>query len=71
MEVFKTILDHATRLIVLKGEKTGITEMRGHVAHYLKGFPDARQFKVQLVRINNLSELQDILGEYRKYLDTL
>ena len=46
-----------------KGETLGILEMRRHYGNYLKGLPDIKHFRTQLVTINDLSRLLEIMDE--------
>lgn len=66
---FNYCLIHAQKLIKLKGEKLGISEMRGLAPHYISGLYEATTYKEKMNRMNTYSELCEILDEYRKILD--
>ena len=65
---FKYCLAHAEKLINLKGEKLGISEMRGLAPHYINGLYNAARYKEKMNKINTYSDLVDILDDYRKQL---
>lgn len=59
-EVIATMLEHAKRLIALKGEHIALIEMRTHAAWYLKLIPQTKQYRVAIVSIKSFEELQKI-----------
>lgn len=65
---FSYCLDHARKLMDLKGEKTAISEMRGIAPHYLSGMYNATTYKEKINHIKNYQELEDILKDYEEYL---
>jgi len=65
---FNYCLKHAQKLIKLKGEKLGISEMRGLAPHYINGLYSATIYKEKMNRMNTYSDLQEILNDYRKIL---
>lgn len=67
-EKFKYCLKHAHKLIELKGEKIGISEMRGLAPHYISGLYKASEYKEKMNHINTYDDLQDILDNYKKEL---
>ncbi len=54
---------HLLGSVQWKGETLGILEMRRHYGNYLKGLPDIKHFRTQLVTINDLSRLLEIMDE--------
>ncbi|MFD2966987.1 tRNA dihydrouridine synthase DusB [Sphingobacterium bambusae] len=60
VEVCKT---HLTKSIEWKGEKTGIFEMRRHYANYFKGIPNFKEYRMQLVGLQNHQEILEVLEE--------
>lgn len=58
-------LDHAQGLIETKGESIAIREMRGLASWYLKGLPNAREFKNLCSGMQTLEDLNRILEEYK------
>lgn len=43
-----------------KGNKLGLLEMRPHYANYLKGFPNIKEYRTELVHANSLEEIEAI-----------
>lgn len=65
---FNYCLSHAQKLIKLKGEKLGISEMRGLAPHYINGLYNASFYKEKMNRMDTYSDLANILDDYRKEL---
>ena len=61
------ILKHAQFKEKTKGP-SGLMEMRKHLATYIKGLPQASQFRSRLVQIESLSEIKKILTEISNHL---
>lgn len=59
-EIKKIILKHAQAAFKAKGER-GIIEMRKHLVWYTKGFPNAKELRKKLVRVNTISEIEKTL----------
>jgi tRNA-dihydrouridine synthase B len=55
------ILEHCALAVKIKGEKTGMLEMRRHLSSYVKGFDGASEMRQKLVRVETLSEATEIL----------
>jgi nifR3 family TIM-barrel protein len=64
---FTRMIDHADRLISLKGEKVGMLEMRSHGPWYIKGMPAASLLRNRLAKVSSKQELLDIIEEYKNY----
>lgn len=60
VEVCRT---HLTKSIEWKGDKVGIFEMRRHYANYFKGIPNFKEYRMQLVTLQTLTEIQEVLSE--------
>ena len=58
VEVIRT---HLVRSVEWKGHKPGINEMRRHYAHYLKGLPNIKEYRQQLVTLNTVEEIELVL----------
>ncbi len=54
---------HLLGSVQWKGETLGILEMRRHYGNYLKGLPDIKHFRTQLVTIGDLASLQQVMDE--------
>ncbi len=63
-----TVLEHARKLIALKGEAIAMLEMRTHAPAYLKGMPGATVIKRELVGIETFDAFQHIIESYRSDL---
>ena len=62
------ILEHAERLIDLKGESVAIKEMRGHVCWYLSGMAFSTRIKDAVNQISTKEELFELLLWYKDIL---
>jgi tRNA-dihydrouridine synthase B len=60
-QIKKVALEHAALNFKLKG-KTGILEMRKHLAWYFKGFPGASDLRKKLVQVETMKEIKEILA---------
>ena len=60
IEVCRT---HLLKSIEWKGEKTGIFEMRRHYANYFKGIPDFKEYRMKLVSLQNVDDIESVLTE--------
>lgn len=65
---FKYCLAHAEKLVNLKGERIGISEMRGLAPHYISGLYEATTYKEKMNRMDTYSDLVNILNEYKDVL---
>jgi nifR3 family TIM-barrel protein len=54
---------HLLRSIEWKGVVPGINEMRRHYGNYLKGLPNIRGFRQQLVTVKTFEEISSVLEE--------
>lgn len=67
-ERFDMALEHAKRLIDLKGERIGMKEMRGHACWYIHGLPHNNKVRAKLSRMTKYSAFEEIL---KMYLDSI
>ncbi|WP_316785970.1 tRNA dihydrouridine synthase DusB [Pedobacter frigiditerrae] len=54
---------HLNKSIEWKGDKVGVFEMRRHYANYFKGLPDFKQYRMMLVKEENIETINQILDE--------
>ncbi|QNL51118.1 tRNA dihydrouridine synthase DusB [Olivibacter sp. SDN3] len=54
---------HFQKSIEWKGEKTGIFEMRRHYANYFKGIPHFKDYRMKLVSLQDVKEINEVLDE--------
>jgi tRNA-dihydrouridine synthase B len=57
---------HLNKSIEWKGQKTGIFEMRRHYSNYFKGIPDFKEFRMKLVSLDNLDDINDVLNNIKE-----
>ena len=67
-EVLDMILEHARRLLDLKGEKVAMIEMRGHAAWYLKHIPHSKEERVRAAQVKTYDELVQIVKDIKSKL---
>ena len=66
-ELKEMIMRHAKLMVDIKGNYTGMHEMRKHVAWYTAGYPHSAQLRRQTNEIETLDDLQrllDIMPDY-------
>ena len=64
-EIYDTIMRQMDMMIRLKGERTGIREMRKHISWYTTGFPNSAALRRQ---INATEDPEEITGLLRRTL---
>jgi tRNA-dihydrouridine synthase len=57
---------HLRRSIEWKNPVVGINEMRRHYANYLKGLPNIKEFRNQLVTLKTEEEINAVLDQVAK-----
>lgn len=65
-ERINMIILHMNMLVELKGEHTGICEMRKNIAWYIKGLRNSAQIKQQVFKMTSREQIIDLLEQYRK-----
>jgi tRNA-dihydrouridine synthase B len=63
------IRQHLHRSVEWKGLKPGINEMRRHYTNYLKGLPNIKEFRLRLVTITEVEQIDEVLQEIVKFYD--
>lgn len=63
------IRQHLHRSVEWKGLKAGINEMRRHYTNYLKGLPNIKEFRLKLVTISEVEQIDEVLNEIAKQYD--
>jgi nifR3 family TIM-barrel protein len=66
-EVLAMMLRHAEMMVEMKGEYTGIHEMRKHVAWYTAGLPNSARLRGRINEVETYEELEAILQELKCY----
>lgn len=62
-QIKKVALEHAQLLEKSKGDN-GFLEIRKHLCWYFRGFPNAAEWRKQLVQVENVSQLKKILKSF-------
>ena len=57
------IRQHLHRAVEWKGLKAGVNEMRRHYTNYLRGLPNIREYRLKLVTISELEQIDAVLDE--------
>ena len=57
------MIRHVNDMIDFKGESTGISELRHHIAWYTKGLVGSTKFRLKLNSITNKNEMLNIINE--------
>lgn len=70
-ERIEVCLDHARKLIKLKGETIAIKEMRSLACFYIKGLANASSIKVKINEVNTYQDLENVLNNYLVELEEL
>jgi tRNA-dihydrouridine synthase B len=63
------IRKHLHRSVEWKGVKPGINEMRRHYTNYLRGLPNIKEFRLRLVTISEVEEIDAVLNEIIRQYD--
>jgi len=63
------IRQHLHRSVEWKGIKAGVNEMRRHYTNYLRGLPNIKEFRLKLVTISEVEEIDAVLDEIVKRYD--
>ena len=63
------IRQHLHRSVEWKGLKPGINEMRRHYTNYLKGLPNVKEFRLKLVTLSEVEQVDEVLNEIVRYYD--
>ncbi len=63
------IRQHLHRSVEWKGLKAGINEMRRHYTNYLRGLPNIKEFRLKLVTIFEVEQINGMLDSIVKYYD--
>ena len=59
-------LQHLLWAVEWKGERLGLLETRRHYSNYFKGIPHFKEYKQQLVTLDDLDALKKILTGLKK-----
>jgi len=62
----EVIRQHLHYSVQWKGLLPGINEMRRHYTNYLKGLPNIKEYRLKLVTIRSVEEIDDVLHEVKE-----
>ena len=62
----EVIRQHLHYSVQWKGLLPGINEMRRHYTNYLKGLPNIKEYRLKLVTIRSVEEIDDVLHEIKE-----
>ena len=68
-EIIKLTIRHLDLVCSIKGERTGVREMRKHVAWYLKGLPNSNHVKDEINKMESKDHIEEKLFEYMEYIN--
>lgn len=57
----EVIRRHLHRSVEWKGLKAGVNEMRRHYTNYLRGLPNIKEFRLKLVTISDVEQIDEAL----------
>ena len=63
VERLEMLLRQARMMVDQKGERVGISQMRMHAPHYVKGLPNASELRGRYMKLETLPEVEELLGE--------
>ena len=65
----EVIRRHLHRSVEWKGFKAGVHEMRRHYTNYLRGLPNIKEFRLKLVTISEVEEIDELLNKIVDHYD--
>jgi tRNA-dihydrouridine synthase len=68
-EKIAVAIEHMERLIALKGERTGVAEMRKHAAWYIKGLRNSAKVKELVNKETTAEGMKKVLLRYVEELE--
>lgn len=68
-EKLKIMLEHIKLAVEIKGENTGIKEMRKHLSAYIKGLPNSAEAREKINKIESRNELEECIKEFFKDIE--
>lgn len=70
IEKIQMAIKHLNMVCEIKGETTGVREMRKHIAWYLKGMRDSNKIKNQINTIERKDEMTKVLLNYAQHISS-
>ena len=66
-----TIKKHLELSIRWKGPRHGVLEMRKHYKNYLKGIPNVKMYRQQLVTLKSYEEILEVINDVQKHVESM
>lgn len=63
------IRKHLHRSVEWKGLKAGVNEMRRHYTNYLRGLPNIKDFRLQLVTVSEVEQIDELLMKIERHYE--
>ncbi len=70
-ERLSTLKKHLELSIKWKGPRHGILEMRKHYKNYLKGIPNIKTYREQLVTLRSYDEILAVINDVQKHVESM
>ena len=62
---------HLELSIQWKGTRHGVLEMRRHYKNYLKGIPNVKAYREQLVTLKNYDEIIEVINDVQRHVESM
>lgn len=62
---------HLELSIKWKGTRHGVLEMRKHYRNYLKGIPNVKAYREQLVRLKSYEEIVEVINDVQRHVESM
>ncbi len=66
-----TLKQHLELSIRWKGPRHGVLEMRKHYKNYLKGIPNVKMYRQQLVTLKSYEEIVEVINDVQKHVESM
>ena len=66
-----TLKKHLELSIKWKGPRHGILEMRRHYRNYLKGIPNVKPYREQLVTLKTYEEIVEVINDVQRHVESM
>lgn len=63
VERLEALLRQARMMVAQKGERVGLSQMRMHAAHYIKGLPNASELRGRYMKLETLPDVEALITE--------
>ena len=62
---------HLELSIQWKGARHGVLEMRKHYRNYLKGIPNVKAYRQQLVTLKSYEEIVEVINDVQRHVESM